>query len=101
MSRPFANENAFRAIADPTRRRVLDLLRRGDCTVGEIALAIRIPFVNLSPHLRVLRTAGLIKQRRRGVQRVYGLSVADLRYVSGWIQPFEPFWRTATKSPDK
>ena len=66
--------------------------------MGEIALEIGVPFVNLSPHLRVLRTAGLIKQRRRGVQRVYGLSVSDLRHVSGWIQPFEPFWRTGAQS---
>lgn len=89
MSRPFADESVFRAIADPTRRRVLELLRVSERPVTEIAQTLGISMRNLSPHLKVLRLSGLLVQHRRGRFRFYGLAAKDLKIAIAWLRPFE------------
>jgi DNA-binding transcriptional ArsR family regulator len=71
MSRPLPDESAFRTVAHPVRRRVLDMLRKGERTVGEIVGAFRLNRQTMSQHLRILRTSGLDQQHRKGRTRVY------------------------------
>jgi DNA-binding transcriptional ArsR family regulator len=65
MSRPRSSESVFRAIADPTRRRMLDLLCDRECTVGEIVETMRLRRAVATFHLAVLLKAGLVLQRRQ------------------------------------
>lgn len=85
MSRPFSSADAFRAVADPTRRRILDLLRRREMTVGEIAESLPISGAALSFHLRVLRHSDLAVARRRGRHLAYTVNLRPLRAVTAWL----------------
>ena len=93
MSRRHANSDAFRAISDPTRRAVLDLLRVGERPVRELARSFRMTQPALSQHLRVLRDAGLVTQRRAGRERMYRIQPRELKPVGEWIAQYERFWR--------
>src|SRR6516164_8498728 len=83
---------AFRAIADPTRREILSLLRGGARTVGEITVNFRMSRPAISKHLRVLRSAGLVVTRKDGTARVCRLNAKPLRAVSTWLREYEAFW---------
>jgi DNA-binding transcriptional ArsR family regulator len=89
MSRPLSSESVYRAIADPTRRRMLDFLRAGDRPVADLIAPFRLKNPVASYHLRVLRVAGLVRQRRQGVQRVYGLQRKVLQEASTWLRRFD------------
>lgn len=93
MTRRPADEDAFRAIADPTRRAVLDLLSRGERPVNELVNRFRMTQPAMSQHLQVLRRAGLVTQRRAGRQRLYRLRPARLKPVAHWIRQYERFWK--------
>jgi DNA-binding transcriptional ArsR family regulator len=82
----------FRALADPTRRRILGLLRGGRRTVGEIAGNFRTSRPAISKHLRVLRAAGLVLTRRDGTARICQLNARPLRRVNEWLQDYHAFW---------
>jgi DNA-binding transcriptional ArsR family regulator len=82
----------FRAIADPTRREILGLLRGGRQTVGQLAGNFRTSRPAISKHLRVLRSAGLVVTRHRGAARVCGLNAKPLRTVDAWLRDYETFW---------
>jgi DNA-binding transcriptional ArsR family regulator len=86
------NNAAFRAIADPTRREILNLLRGGAHTVGEIALNFPTSRPAISKHLRLLRSAGLVATRKDGTTRVCRLNAKPLRAVSAWVQEYEALW---------
>lgn len=76
----------FRAIADPTRREVLELLRRSERTVSEIAQPFRISQPGISQHLKVLLDAGLVDVEQAGRERRYRLNPKPLRAVDRWIR---------------
>jgi len=82
----------FRAIADPTRREILGLLRRGECTVGGVASHFRTSRPAISKHLRLLRSAGLVKTRKDGTARICELNAKPLRAVSRWLEDYQAFW---------
>lgn len=82
----------FRAIADPTRREILSLLRGGRQTVGEIAGNFRMSRPAISKHLRLLRTAGLVVTRQDGAARLCGLNAKPLRAINDWVRDYEMFW---------
>jgi DNA-binding transcriptional ArsR family regulator len=86
------NDAAFRAIADPTRREILGLLRGGAHTVGEIAVNFQTSRPAISKHLRLLRSADLVVTRKNGTARVCRLNAKPLRAVSIWLQEYEAFW---------
>src|SRR5690348_9827005 len=86
------NDAAFRAIADPTRREILGLLRGGAHTVGEIAVNFQTSRPAISKHLRLLRSAGLVVTRKNGTARVCRLNAKPLRAVSTWLREYEAFW---------
>jgi DNA-binding transcriptional ArsR family regulator len=82
----------FRAIADPTRREILRLLRDGRHTVGEIAANFRTSRPAISKHLRVLRAAGLVVSRKDGTANICKLNPRPLRAVDAWLRDYEAFW---------
>jgi len=84
----------FSALADPTRRAVLDLLRKGSQPAGQIAAAFPISRPAISKHLRLLRRAHLVRERREGRNRVYALDPAPLRAVDSWLAHYRGFWQT-------
>jgi DNA-binding transcriptional ArsR family regulator len=88
----------FRAIADPTRREILSLLRGGRHTVGEIAANFRTSRPAISKHLRLLRSAGLVVTHKQGTAHICGLNAKPLRAVNGWLQDYEAFWGESMRS---
>jgi DNA-binding transcriptional ArsR family regulator len=93
MPRPPTADDVFRAIADPTRRALLDTLRTdGEQSVGALAAPFHLTLPGLSRHLKVLRDGGLVTERRQGRHRFYRLNAAPLRPVAGWIAEYEGFW---------
>src|ERR1700732_2330497 len=87
------SEATFQALADPTRRAVLDLLRRGSQPAGEIAGAFPISRPAISKHLRLLRRAHLVRDHREGRHRVYQLNPEPLRAVDSWLDQYRNFWK--------
>ena len=82
----------FQALADPTRRAVLDLLRQGAQPAGEIASAFPVSRPAISKHLRLLRRAHLVREHREGRNRIYQLNPQPLRAVDSWIEQYRVFW---------
>jgi len=83
----------FEILADPTRRRVLDLLREQEHTVGELVDALGMSQPAVSKQLRVLRDAGLVTARVDAQRRVYALRPAPLAEADAWLAPYRRFWR--------
>ena len=82
----------FRAIADPTRRRILGLLRDRRHSVGELAANFRTSRPAISKHLRLLRFAGLVTTKKEGTARICGLNAKPLRSVGTWLLDYEALW---------
>jgi DNA-binding transcriptional ArsR family regulator len=82
----------FRALADPTRRAMLDRLRERESSVGELAEPFAMSQPAVSQHLKVLSEAGLVRARRDGRQRLYRLHAAPLREAFDWLERYERFW---------
>lgn len=82
----------FGAIANPTRRRILELLRSGPLAAGDIASEFALNRPAISEHLQVLRLSGLVVETPRGRLRVYRLNASRLREVEDWLHPFERYW---------
>jgi len=91
----YSTEAAFHALADPTRRAVLDLLRRGSQPAGQIARAFPISRPAISKHLRLLRRAYLVRERREGRHRLYQLNPEPLKAVDSWLQNYRAFWQSS------
>src|SRR5690348_17031610 len=90
-----SREAAFQALADPTRRAVLDLLRRGSQPAGQIASAFPVSRPAISKHLRLLRRAHLVREHREGRNRIYQLNPEPLRAVDTWIEQYRVFWASS------
>jgi DNA-binding transcriptional ArsR family regulator len=82
----------FRAIADPTRRKILNLLRGHHHTVGEIAQNFAMSRPAISKHIRLLRSANLVVSRREGTASRCSLNAQPLRAVDDWLREYETFW---------
>jgi DNA-binding transcriptional ArsR family regulator len=82
----------FKALADPTRREILTLLRERRRSVGEIASNFRVSRPAISKHLRLLRTAGLVVDHPAGTSRVCELNAAPLEQVDAWLDSYKTFW---------
>ncbi|WP_189055748.1 ArsR/SmtB family transcription factor [Longimycelium tulufanense] len=87
-----SSEDVYHAIADPTRRRILDLLARSERPVRDIAAPFEMSRPAVSQHLRILREAGLVSERRVGRQRIYRLRAEPLREVEEWVRGYRRFW---------
>ncbi|MEQ1691626.1 MAG: metalloregulator ArsR/SmtB family transcription factor [Gemmatimonas sp.] len=82
----------FSAIADPTRRAILDAIRSTERSAGEIATLFPVSRPAISRHIRVLRAAGLVRERRDAQSRFYSLDPAPLRDVDRWLDHYKVFW---------
>lgn len=92
---PSAHADVFTAVADPTRREILDRLRRrrDGIPAMELADGFRVSRPAISRHLRVLRQARLVVERREGRNRVYQLAPAPLHDIDAWIASYRAFWQ--------
>ncbi len=88
----YNREAVFHALADPTRREILDLLRTTERSAGEVAARFPVSRPAVSRHLRVLREAGLVVQRRDARSRRYRLDAEALREVDKWLDNYRVFW---------
>ncbi len=82
----------FEVLAEPTRRRILDLLRERERSVGELVAALGTSQPGVSKHLRTLREAGLVVVRREAQRRWYGLDPAPLVEIDAWLAPYRRLW---------
>lgn len=84
--------DVFAAVANPARRTILDELRQGPRTAGELTGLLDLSRPAASEHLAVLREVGLVREERQGRNRVYHLQPAALAEVGGWVRNFEHYW---------
>jgi len=92
MHRSAAHADVYHAVADPTRRAILDRLRRGGSPVSELAAGFRMTRPAGSKHLGILRRARLVRERRDGRQRIYQITPAPLEAVAQWVESYRAFW---------
>jgi DNA-binding transcriptional ArsR family regulator len=93
MHRARASADVFRAIADPTRRAILDRLRAGAAPVNALSEDFAQSRPAISKHLRVLRQARLVVEHRDGRQRIYELRPRALQRVAGWLEGYRLSWQ--------
>lgn len=84
--------NAFSAIADPTRRAILDRMRQGEVGPGDLAEQFSVSRPAISRHVRILRKAGLVRLRKEAQRRYYSLRPEALADVDRWLAPYRLFW---------
>lgn len=92
MARSATTSDVFNAVAEPQRRRIIDLLAGGERSVNDIAEALGIRQPQASKHLKVLKEVGLVSARDAGQQRLYRLNSEGLRPIHEWVTPFERVW---------
>jgi DNA-binding transcriptional ArsR family regulator len=90
---PTDADAVFRAVSDPTRRAILELLRADERTAGDLAAPFSMSRPAISQHLKVLRDAELVSVRSEGRVRVYRLNPLPLHALFDWSALFEDFWR--------
>lgn len=95
--KPIQREAVFRAIADPTRREILGLLRSRAYTVNEIAGNFDTSRPAISKHLRLLRSVGLVETKREGTTRICRLNARPLRAVEVWLEDYRELWRESLR----
>src|ERR1700736_2340567 len=88
-----SSSDVFSAIADPNRRRLLDMLARSELPAQKLADPFKISFGAISQHLRILREAGLVASRTAGRQRIYRITPKPLRAVEDWPAKYRKFWQ--------
>lgn len=86
-------DQLFGALANPTRRDILDALLDGDRSAGDLARLFQMSRPSVSEHLRALREAGLVEERAAGRQRIYRVTATPLAGLVDWLSPYERFWR--------
>jgi DNA-binding transcriptional ArsR family regulator len=94
----YSRDAAFNALADPTRRAVLDLLRAGIRPAGDIARAFPISRPAISKHLKILRRAHLVAEHRQGRNRLYQLNPEPLKTVDEWLDEYRRFWTASLEN---
>jgi DNA-binding transcriptional ArsR family regulator len=88
-----SSRDVFAAVGDPTRRRLLDLLSRGELPVRRIAAPFAMTRPAISQHLGILLRARLVQVRRDGRERYYRLHASPLRQIHDWVRQYERFWQ--------
>jgi DNA-binding transcriptional ArsR family regulator len=93
MHRATAHADVFQAVSDPTRRAILDRLRKGPLAVNDLASGFRVTRPAISKHLRVLRTARLVREHKEGRQRLYQLEASRIQEIAKWADTYREFWQ--------
>lgn len=86
-------DDVFGALANPTRRDILDTLLGGEQTAGDLAGKFDMARPSVSEHLRALRGSGLVEERREGRHRYYRVTGEPMAELIDWLTPYERFWR--------
>ena len=84
--------STFEVLAEPTRRRILDLLREDERPVNELVHRLDISQPGVSKHLRVLRDAGLVEVRQDAQRRLYRVRAEPLAEIEEWLAPYRRLW---------
>jgi DNA-binding transcriptional ArsR family regulator len=87
-----AGSGVFEVVAEPTRRRILDLLLAGEQPVGDLVTDLAMSQPGVSRHLRVLRDAGLVTSRTDAQRRLYSISPGPLAELDAWLEPYRRLW---------
>ena len=95
LRRVVAQARVFEAVAEPNRRRILELLRRGPMQVGELVARVGLSQPATSKHLRVLRDSELVRARVEGPRRVYELRPEGLEAIDVWLAPYRRLWASS------
>ena len=93
--------SVFAALADPTRRAMLDRLRSGEGTLNELAVPFEMSKQAVSQHLKVLERAGLVTRGRAAQTRPARLSTGGLQAASGWLERYREFWEASFERLDE
>jgi DNA-binding transcriptional ArsR family regulator len=93
MARARTTFDPFNAVAEPKRRRVLEILGTQELPVNEIVERLGWPQPMISKHLGVLKKVGLVSERRVGRQRLYRVNAEQLKPIQDWVKPFESMWQ--------
>lgn len=88
----FMHIDAFQALADPTRRRLVEVLRTGERPVGDLVARAGVHQSGVSRHLRILAEAGFVTVRPDGQRRLYALAPARFRELDAWLAPYRALW---------
>jgi DNA-binding transcriptional ArsR family regulator len=91
----------FAALAEPSRFRIVELLRAGPRTVNEIGARLSLAQPQVSKHLRVLKEAGLVDVEPRAQQRVYELRARPLRKLHDWLETYRAVWDARFEALDE
>jgi DNA-binding transcriptional ArsR family regulator len=83
---------ALEVLAEPSRRRILDLLRDGERSVGDLVGHLALTQPSVSKHLRVLRDAGLVQVRSDAQRRLYRIRPEPLAELDAWLEPYRALW---------
>ena len=89
-----ADNGLFQAIADPTRRAIVHRVARGEISAGALATGFRMSRPAVAKHVRILKRAGLLRERQVGRNRFYQLNPIPLRTVDRWLEQYRGFWRS-------
>jgi DNA-binding transcriptional ArsR family regulator len=92
MARRPTTHDPFNAVAEPKRRRLLDVLGTDELSVNELVERLGWTQPTVSKHLGVLKQVGLVRERRFGRQRMYRANPERLKPIYEWVAPFEKFW---------
>lgn len=84
--------NPFELVADPTRRRILEVLSQNECSVGTLVEQVELSQPAVSRQLRVLREAGMVSARKDAQRRIYRLHPEKLKALDDWLEPFRKAW---------
>jgi DNA-binding transcriptional ArsR family regulator len=84
--------DAFTVLAEPTRRRILDELRRSESSVGELVDALAVSQPTMSKHLKVLREAGFVSRRTAAQHRLYRIEAQPFEALDQWLEPYRRLW---------
>jgi DNA-binding transcriptional ArsR family regulator len=86
-------DRIFVALANPVRRKLLEILTRQPLSAGELSERFELSRPAVAEHLKVLREAGLVADEPQGRRRIYRLTAEPLAELGDWLHPFEKFWR--------
>jgi DNA-binding transcriptional ArsR family regulator len=84
--------DSFAVLAEPTRRRILDKLRRSECSVGQLVETLSVSQPTMSKHLKVLREAGFVSCRTAAQQRIYRVEARPFESLDEWLEPYRRLW---------
>jgi DNA-binding transcriptional ArsR family regulator len=91
----------FEVLAEPSRRKILDLLRHAELPVGDLVEATALSQPAVSKHLRILREAGLVESRTDAQRRIYRVRAEPLQAIDEWLAPYRQMWGSSLNALER